>query len=64
MATNIDIDQKLLRQAQKLLGKKKTKKETVNAALEEFVKKRRRIRLIELFGTLDYFDDYDYKKAR
>lgn len=63
MATNLDIDQKLLAQA-KRAGKHRTKKETVNAALEEYIQRREQARIIELFGTIDYDPSYDYKKQR
>jgi len=40
MATNLAIDQKLLEEAQKL-GGKKTKKDTVNEALIEYIQRRK-----------------------
>lgn len=63
MATNLDLDDKLIREAVKL-GKFKTKKEAVTAALTEFVKKRQQASLTELFGTIDFHPDWDYKKMR
>jgi Arc/MetJ family transcription regulator len=57
MPTNLGIDDKLVEQA-KRLGKHKTKKEAVNAALEEYVRKRRVEGLIELFGTIDFREDF------
>ena len=63
MATNLKIDEQLLADALKL-GGFKTKKDTVNKALEEFVQHRRQIQILELEGAVEYFDDYDYKKAR
>jgi Arc/MetJ family transcription regulator len=63
MATNLDIDQKLLAQA-KRVGKHRTKKEAVNAALAEYVQRRNQLGIIELFGTVDYDDAYDYKAQR
>ncbi|MGB7157174.1 MAG: type II toxin-antitoxin system VapB family antitoxin [Tepidisphaeraceae bacterium] len=52
MATNLQIDERLLREAQKL-GNLKTKRETVNQALAEFVRRREQMKMIELFGTLE-----------
>ena len=49
MATNLAIDDNLLVSAQKIAGIK-TKKETVNQALKEFVQRRRQEEVIELFG--------------
>lgn len=63
MATNLAIDIKLLEEAQSISGLK-TKKETVNNALKEFVSRRKQMELIDLFGKYDPDSDYDYKKAR
>ena len=62
MATNLAIDDKLLKNAQKI-GGLKTKKETVSIALKEFIQRRKQEEITELFGTIDY-GDYDYKKHR
>ena len=63
MATNLQIDDALLLEAQEL-GDFKTKKETVNHALREFVERRKQLMILELEGQIDYYDDYDYKKQR
>lgn len=63
MATNLAIDQKLLEEAQKL-GGKKTKKDTVNEALVEYIQRRKQKKVVALFGQVDYEPDYDYKKER
>jgi hypothetical protein len=63
MATNLHIDPQLLAQAVEL-GGGKTKRETVNEALAEYVRKRRAKDLIALFGTIDYDPGYDYKEQR
>jgi hypothetical protein len=63
MATNLHIDPDLLAQAVKL-GGGKTKRDTVNEALAEYVRKRRAKDLIALFGTIDYYPDHDHKKQR
>ncbi|QEN06832.1 type II toxin-antitoxin system VapB family antitoxin [Oceanispirochaeta crateris] len=63
MATNLAIDDQLLVLAQNVAGIK-TKKETVNQALKEFVQRRQQEDIIDLFGEIDYDDDYDYKKLR
>jgi len=46
------------------LGKHKTKKEALRVALEEYVRHHQGLRALELCGTVDYYPDYDYKKAR
>ncbi len=63
MATNLAIDMELLEEAREL-GQLRTKKETVNLALKEFVNRRRQIEITKLFGTMETDPDYDYKKAR
>jgi len=63
MATNLSIDNQLLQEALMVSGLK-TKKDTVNLALKEFVSRRKQQEIIELFGKLDPDPDYDYKKGR
>jgi Arc/MetJ family transcription regulator len=63
MPTNLAIDDSLLEEAQKL-GHHRTKKETVNAALDEYIKRRKQQEILSLFGRIDYHDDSDYKRER
>jgi len=63
MATNLAINEDLLDKALEL-GGYKSKKDTVNAALEEFIRRRNAKELINLFGKIEYDDSYDYKKMR
>jgi Arc/MetJ family transcription regulator len=63
VATNLAINDDLLVLAQKV-GGLKTKKETVNAALKEFVQRRKQEGITELFGTLEHDSAYDYKNLR
>ena len=63
MATNLAIDDNLLIQAQNIAGLK-TKKDTVNQALKEFVQRRKQEEIISLFGEVNYDNDYDYKAMR
>lgn len=63
MATNLAIDDALLRKALKI-GGQKTKKDTVNEALKEFIVRREQKKVLDLFGTVEYFDEYQPKKAR
>jgi len=63
MPTNLAIDDRLIEQAQKL-GRHKTKKDTVNAALDEYIRRRKQAALIPLFGTIHYDPTYDYKRER
>lgn len=63
MATNLALDDKLIEAARRI-GKHKTKKEAVTAALEEYVRYRRQLRMLDLSGTIDYDPSYDYKAER
>jgi Arc/MetJ family transcription regulator len=63
MPTNLALDDQLVEEA-KQLGGHRTKREAVNSALREYVTRRRRGRIIELFGTLELDPAYDYKRAR
>ena len=62
MTKNASIDD-LVAEAKKL-GRQRTKKEAVRAALDEYVRKRSQMRVIELFGKIDYDETYDYKSQR
>jgi len=63
MATNLAIDNILLDEALKV-GGLKTKKDTVNTALKEFIQKRKQVEIVDFFGAVEYDKDYDYKKLR
>jgi hypothetical protein len=63
MATNLALSDELIEQA-KQLGNHKTKKAAVTAALEEYVRKRKQLEIVKLFGTIDWDPDYDYKAQR
>ena len=63
MATNLAIDDRLLTKALEI-GGYRSKKDTVNAALDEFIKRRKAKELIDIFGTIEYDASYDYKKMR
>lgn len=63
MATNLSIDTHLLDEALSISGLK-TKKDTVNQALKEFVQRRKQRQITDLFGKLPADQDYDYKKGR
>jgi len=63
MATNLNIDIDLLEEALKV-GKEKSKKDTVNKALREFIDLRRQKEVIATFGSIVYEPEYDYKKLR
>lgn len=63
MPTNLQIDDQLLAEAQRV-GRFRTKKETVNQALADFVKRREQVRMIDLFGTIDMHPGFSPKELR
>jgi hypothetical protein len=63
MPTNLAIDDRLIEEAKKL-GKHRTKKETVNAALDEYIRRRKQQKILSLFGSIEYDPNYDYKGER
>ena len=63
VATNLAINEDLLNEALKL-GGLKTKKDTVNQALEEYILRRKQKNIISLFGSIPYDADYDAKSFR
>lgn len=63
MATNLALDDTLIEEARDM-GGHATKKAAVTAALEEYVQRRRQLRLLESFGGIDFDQDYDYKEQR
>jgi Arc/MetJ family transcription regulator len=63
MATNIELNEKLLSKAMRL-GGMNTKKEAVNEALREYVERREQLKVMEMFGTVEYESSYNYKKQR
>jgi len=63
VATNIELNEELLTKAMSL-GGMRTKKDAVNEALAEYVQRREQLKIIELFGTVEYGKSSDYKKQR
>lgn len=63
MATNLDLDDKLIDTARKL-GGHKSKREAVTRALEEYIQWLRQQAIVAEFGTIAYDRKFDYKKQR
>ena len=63
MATNLAIDPELIERALEISGER-TKKAVVTKALQEFIARHEQKRLAELFGSLEWDTDYDYKAER
>jgi Arc/MetJ family transcription regulator len=56
MRTNIEIDDRVMKEAQRLLGTS-TKRETVDTALREVVARQRRIGVLDLRGKVRWEGD-------
>lgn len=63
MPTNLALDDRLIEEARKL-GRHRTKKETVTAALDEYIERRKQQNILSLFGTIDYEAGYNHKRER
>jgi Arc/MetJ family transcription regulator len=63
MNLNISVDDILMTTAIKF-GGLETEKDTVNAALEEFIETRKRMDFLSIARTIDFDDDWDYRKIR
>ena len=63
MATNLQIDPGLLERALKI-GGHRTKRETVNEALAEYVQYREQLKILDLFGTLDMDSEKEMRSQR
>lgn len=63
MPTNLQIDDRLLSRAQEI-GGFRTKKDTINQALAEFLRRREQRKIGGLVGTVDFSPDLDHKRLR
>ncbi len=63
MPTHLAIGERLLARAVRL-GGHRTKRATVNEALEEYIKRRQRLAAIEAFATVEFDPRHDDKRAR
>ncbi|MBI2842229.1 MAG: type II toxin-antitoxin system VapB family antitoxin [Armatimonadetes bacterium] len=64
LRTNVELDEKLVKEAMRFTHKK-TKKEIVNYALEELVKRFKRKKLLELEGKVEWTANLDeMRKSR
>jgi Arc/MetJ family transcription regulator len=63
MATNLALDDRLISKAA-AMGGHRAKSDAVNAALREYVRRQRRLRILDLEGTVDFRKDWDHKSDR
>lgn len=63
MATSLNINEALLQEAL-ALDDQATAEVLVETALREYIQRRQRLKVLDLFGTIDYDQDYNYKQQR
>jgi hypothetical protein len=63
MPTNLALDDNLINEARRI-GNHATKKAAVTAALDEYIRRRKQLEILDYFGTIDFDPTYDYKKVR
>ncbi|HEV7426328.1 MAG TPA: type II toxin-antitoxin system VapB family antitoxin [Thermoanaerobaculia bacterium] len=63
MLAKIMIDKRLLAEARRV-GGHRTNDATVTEALREYIRIRKQMKIVDLFGTIDFDPNYDSKKQR
>ena len=63
MATNLQLDDRLIRQAV-ALGNHRTKRAAVTQALTDYIRHLQQERILKVFGKIDFDSGYDYKRQR
>jgi Arc/MetJ family transcription regulator len=61
MRTNIELDESLVEEAFRLTNVK-TKKELLYLALQELIKSKKKLNLLDLSGKIEFDPDYSYVK--
>jgi Bacterial antitoxin of type II TA system, VapB len=63
VATPLNINEALLQEAL-ALDNQATLDSVVETALREYIQRRQRLKVLDLFGTINYDQGYDYKQQR
>lgn len=63
VATILNINEALLQEALSF-NNQITLDTLVETALREYIQRRKRLKVVDLFNTIDYVEDYDYKHQR
>lgn len=63
MSVTLTVENDLIEQA-KQIGNHKSKKAAVREALAEYIQRRKQMKMIGLFGKIDFDPDYDCKTQR
>jgi Arc/MetJ family transcription regulator len=63
MRTNVELDESLVEEAFRLTNVR-TKKELLHLALQELIKSKTKLNLLDLSGKIEFDPDYNYKTLR
>jgi len=63
MATNLQLDDRLIQEAV-ALGGHRSKRAAVTQALTDYIRHLRQEQILDLFGKVDFDPVYDYKRQR
>jgi hypothetical protein len=63
VATNLQLDDRLIRQALEL-GGHRTKRAAVTQALSDYIQHLKQSRISDVFGKVDFDPKYDHKRQR
>ena len=63
MTTHVALDEELIEEARQL-GGIRTKKDVIRQALVEYVQRRKQMKLLTLFGSIELDDGFDYNVLR
>lgn len=63
MNIELEIDEKLLQEALEL-SKHQDQQNLIEEALREYIQRRKQLKILDLFGTIEYEENYDYKQQR
>ena len=63
MVTSLNVDTALLQEAIELTGETAIKN-LVEIALRAYIQRLKQMKILELFGAIDYEESYDYKQQR
>ena len=63
MLTHLALDDSLIKEACQL-SDRLTANEVATLALHEYVQRRKQLKLLDFFGTVEYHDNYNSKEQR
>ena len=64
MVTQLNLSENLIEEAMAFNDPTTTLEDLVEIALQEYVERRKRLQILELFDSIEYDEDYNYKQQR